>query len=367
MDASHGRSAAGAAEGARNLLVACAGLTNGDTLLLLTEPHGRGHYDDDLAPFLADAAESLGARARIMTVEPVSGPEATPVDVLDAIAGADHTIFLTRTGDQLRFHPLPGAGTKTMCYALDFDFLADRFATTPYGLMLDLQSRLARRLAEAGHYRITCPRGTDLSARIAPDDRRAGDFTVRTFPAMILPPLPADGANGVLALSHALTSTYIHDYADSVIPLPSTATLRINDGQILAIEADPSLATRIDAQFERVAGLFGGAPRSLNSWHCGLNPATYFPAPALSDIDRWSGVAFGSPRYAHFHMCGDAPGDICGQIFDPTIELDGEVVWDRGRLVFFERAENRALIERFGLDASQFTELRPLGLTGALN
>lgn len=353
-----------AAAGARNLLANCSGVRSGETVLFLTEPPGLGHYDDALPGFLAEAAEALGARTRILPVEPVAGPEDTPAEVFDAIAAADHAIFLTRTGDQLRFHPLPGRGAKTMCYALDFGYLADRFATTPYELMFELQARLARLLASASGYRITCPNGTDLSAQIAPDGARAGDFTVRTFPVMILPPFPADTASGTLVVSNALTSTYIHAYPDSVIALPRTASLTVEAGRIAAIQAEPALAARIEAQFARVAGLFGGEARSLNSWHCGLNPATYFAAPALSDIDRWSGVAFGSPRYTHFHMCGNAPGDICGQVFDATIQLDGEVVWEHGRMVFFDRPENRALIESFGLDPEAFNTPRPLGLAG---
>ena len=366
MDALSGRQTVAAAGGARNLLIDCARIRPGDDVLLLTEPPGLGHYDDDLGPYLAAAAEALGARARLLAAPQVAGPAETPADVMAAIGAADHVIFLTRTGDQLRFHPLPGVGSKTMCYALDFEYLGDRFATTPFALMTELQARLSRRLAAAGSYRITCPNGTDLTANIVPDDARAGgDFTVRTFPAMILPPFPATAANGVLAVSHALTSTYIHDYPDSVIPLPETVRLTIEAGRIVGIDAEPELAARIERQLARVAGLFGGEALSLNSWHCGLNPATYYPAPALANIDRWSGIAFGSPRYTHFHMCGDAPGDVCGQVFDATIELDGEIVWDRGRLAFFESPENRTLIESFGLDPASFTTPRPLGFEGA--
>lgn len=69
--------------------------------------------------------------------------------------------------------------------------------------------------------------------------------------------------------------------------------------------------------------------------------------PALADIDRWSAFAFGSPRYLHFHMCGHAPGDICGQMFDAEIAFDGVPIWRDGRLAFLDLPENADLLDAF--------------------
>jgi hypothetical protein len=353
------------AAGARNLLLGCAGVRAGDSLLLIVEPEGNTHYEPALAPFIARQARALGASVRLMPVAPAGGPESVPAEVMHAIGAADHTIFLNRIGDQVRFAPLPGTGTKTMCYALDMQFLGSEFATTPYSIWEGIQARVTAQLDSARRYTIRCPKGTDLSMRLAGSriaQQRTGDFTVKNFPVMIVPPVPASGLSGRLVLSQALTSTYVHAYEHSILPLTSPLALTLEDGQIVRIEGEESLVARAQAQFARVGALFGGRPWALNSWHAGINAFTFFPRPALSDIDRWSCVAFGSPRYAHFHMCGPAPGDICGQIFDPTIAFDDVVLWRDGHPAFLTPADRQSLIEHSRLSPDTFQTRRDLGV-----
>jgi hypothetical protein len=365
MQTSASSPASAAKAGAHNLLAGCAGVKRGDTVLLIVEPPGEGYYDDDMGAFIAAEAEGLGALPTILESPSSCDPDKPPADVMAAIAATDHTIFLSRIGDQLRFRPLPGAGTKTMSYALDFDFLASPFGTTPFGLLFDAAINLSGRLAQAKTYRIQCPLGTDLTMALGEGrPLAAGDFVVKTFPMMILPPLSSAGANGTLVLSQSLTSTYIHAYDDSIIPLDRPLTLTIEGGRIVGMEGEPEAVARTKAQFERVASLFGEPVFTVNSWHAGVNPTTWFPRPALSDIDRWAGVVFGSPRYVHFHMCGPSPGDICGQVFDPTISFDGEALWDGGRLAFLDRADNLALLQRYGVGPEAYKTRRDIGLTG---
>ena len=351
------------ARGADNLLIHCAGVRAGDSVLVVREPVGAGHYEDSLPDFIAQRARLLGAAVTILA-EPLGlGPEDCPEAVIAAMAGADHTIFLSRIGDQIRFQPLPGAGSKTMVYALDAEHLGSLFATLPYALLETLHDRLVDRLAEAGAYRIRDDDGSELVMTLEPRrERRANSFTVKNFPVMVIPPISAAGLSGRLKLTHALTSTYIHVYEESVLPLTSPVWLTLEDGAIIGFEGEPALVAEVRAQFERVAGLLGGEALRVNSWHVGINPGVFFSKPALSDIDRWSAVAFGSPRYTHFHMCGSAPGDICGQMFDPVIAFDDEVVWDRGRLLFFDRPENQSLLADFGLTPSALQTRPDIGL-----
>ncbi|MGH8264996.1 MAG: hypothetical protein ACRET4_16065 [Steroidobacteraceae bacterium] len=333
--------------------------------MLIVEPDGSIHYDPALAPFIASHARELGARVQIMSVAPAGGPESVPPAMMAAIGAADHTIFLNRIGDQLRFAPLPGAGSKTMSYALDLNFLGSEFAATPHAVWEGIQARLTVQLDGARSYSIRCPKGTDLSmqlgaARIA--QKRNGGFTVKNFPVMIVPPIPASGLCGKLVLSQALTSTYVHGYDDSIVPLPSPLTLTLSNGEIVRIDGDHELVARARAQFARVGKLFGGPTWVLNSWHAGINAFTFFPRPALSDIDRWSCVVFGSPRYAHFHMCGSAPGDICGQIFDPTIAFDDTILWRNGHPAFLSAADKQNLVAQGGLPVDTFQTRRDIGI-----
>ena len=218
------------AAGARNLLLNCAGVSSGDSVLLILEPEGNHHYDPALAPFIAQHARGFGADVRFMTVAPGGGPEDIPASVMNAIGAASHTIFLNRIGDQLRFEPLPGRGSKTILYALDMEFLGSYFAVTPYPVWQNVQSRLVAQLDASRRYSIRCPRGTDLSMDVGAQGighNRAGGFTVNNFPIMIVPPIPAGGLSGKLVLSQTLTSTYVHSYDDCVVPLRTPLTLTV--------------------------------------------------------------------------------------------------------------------------------------------
>lgn len=353
------------AAGARNLLVDCIGLKAGERLLIVAEPVDAGHYDPALAPYLAGEARALGAEVSIREALPGAGPEDVPADLMRDIHGATHTLFLNRIGDQLRFRALPGEGSKSISYTLDLDYLGSAFATARHSAMEELHRRMVRVVAGSRRYSIRCPRGTDaqmecgdLLARL----ESAGGFTVGNFPVMIVPPIPAAGLNGRLVFTHVLTSTGIHDYADSVLPLASAVDVFVTRGEIARLDGDPALVARMNAQMKRVDDLFGGEGRRIGSWHAGINPFTFFLRPALADLARWSGVSFGSPRYTHFHFCGESPGDICGQIFDATIAFDDTLLWERGRLALLDAPEHADLRAALIATGSSPVPDLPLGI-----
>jgi len=337
------------AAGARNLLVDCMNLQAGDTLLIVAEPDGLGHYEAALAPFLAEQATALGADVTTVVVAPGRGPEDVPKALFDAIERASHTLFLNRLGDQLRFSPLPGAGRKAITYTLDLGYLGSAFGVAAYDALEELRRRVVDVIAQSQRYTIHCPLGTSLSMHSETAFSALADstgFSVDNFPVMIVPPIPADTLSGKLVLTLALTSTGVHDYADSTMPLHSPIELQLDNGRIVGVQGEPTLAAAVTAHLDSVDARFGGNGRRLGSWHAGINPFTYFLHPALADLERWNGVAFGSPRYAHFHLCGALPGDICGQLFDASIAFDDTVLWDRGRLAFLDAPANADIRQR---------------------
>jgi hypothetical protein len=187
-------------------------------------------------------------------------------------------------------------------------------------------------------------------------------FAVRNFPLMIVPPISAARSEGRVVLTLALLSTSTHVYDDPVLPLETPLTLIVRGGRIVDFAGEPGLVKRAVAHFDRVGGLFGADARSFSSWHAGINPGTFFAADALSDLQRWGNVAFGSPRYTHFHMVGGDPGDICGSLFDATICFDDEAIWQDGRLAFLEGDEGRSLVARHGVDPSVIAKTLPIGV-----
>jgi hypothetical protein len=72
---------------------------------------------------------------------------------------------------------------------------------------------------------------------------------------------------------------------------------------------------------------------------------------------------FASPRYLHFHTCGDyAPGEIAWSVIDTTVTLDGTPYWQDGRFVFLDREEVRALLADFPGCETAFEMRTDIGL-----
>lgn len=357
---------AGLDKGISNILDNCIGIAPGASLLVVAEPEANAYYRGNLGLAVADAARARGIAATLVVADVSDGPEHYPANVLAAIGASDHTLFFSRLGSQARFIDLPGPGTKTVAYILDAESLAAPFGSLPYGFVAELHDLLVARIGRARSYRLTCPNGSDLTMALEPTDvgtpQALTPFKVRNFPVMIFPPISAARARGRVALTLAIISTSIHDYADPVLPLDTPLLLEIEDGKITQFGGDPVQAERVAAHFERVAGLFGADPRAFNSWHTGINPTTFFRGRALDDLERWGDVAFGSPSYTHFHMVGADPGEICGSLFNATIRFDDEILWDRGRFAFLDRPEVQALAARHGVSTALFSTQQPIGV-----
>ncbi len=157
-----------AREGARNLLVNCAAIKPGEKLLIVGEDGDEAYYDKSVCALIAEEALGLGAQTEILIAPDTNGPEDFPENVSSAMQPTSCTIFVARLGDQVRFCPLPGQGRKAMCYLPDIDYLADPFARNHYDILRRVNAAMESAIERAGTYRITCPRGTDVTASLGP-------------------------------------------------------------------------------------------------------------------------------------------------------------------------------------------------------
>jgi hypothetical protein len=337
------------AAGACNLLQNCIAAQPGDRLLIIGEEHGIGYYDDRVCDVVAETAHSLDIETKILRAPTASGPDDIPEQVIAAMQQVDHTLFLSRLGDQLRFAASQRSCSRTMCYTLDLDYLGSEFARTPWTLYKQVHDRLLNAILAAGRYRITCPLGSDLEGEVPQQTQTDAvtGFTVNVFPVVIYPPLKCVGVNGRLVLDRFLLSTSINSFANSVLPLEQPVVAHIENSRITGFEGNSALTERVEQQYRRVGDLTGGDPFALNSWHSGIYPKTFYSADPYTNIQRWGDVAFASPRYTHFHTCGTAPGNIATATFDTTITFDDEIFWDQGRLAFLDRPELQALLQDY--------------------
>lgn len=353
-------------KGAFNLLVNCVGVGRGERVLLIGEDHPHSFFDPRVCHVLADAVSELGGHAEIVMAPETRGPEDFPMSIARAMREVDHTVFLSRLGNQVRFDTLEGSGTKTMCYLQDAHYLGDPFAQVPYGVFAEVSALLLEELTRMRHCRIECPEGTRLEGRMLPLDEAGSTlteaFSVTYFPVMIIPPISARGLSGQIVLNRWLMSTSTHRYDGSLMTLDRPLVAHLHEGEIVDFHGEAADVDRVRRHFEVTASRIGGDAFRVNSWHAGINPGTFFIGRAEDDIERWADMAFGSPRYAHVHACGDAPGDIAISLFDATISFDGEIYWESGILKFLDRPQSRDILGRHPESANAFDMRWDIGI-----
>ncbi len=341
---------------ARNLLINCAQAQAGDRVLLVGELGDNPYFDSELCPTVAKYAESLGMKSEIIFAEPGSDADSFPDVVRDAMNRSDRTIFFSRLGDQVRFSLPDDSRITVMAYTLDLDYLSSPFASVDFLVMKKVHDALLSLILNASSYRITGECGTDLVSEIIPGRAEAvADFALELFPVMIFPPVICHRMNGKLSIRNFVTSTSTRAFEGSTLILNEPIVATVEESRMVAFEGPPKLVEHLEDQLTRAAKLTGGDPLLINSWHTGINPGTFYTQDPYKDLDKWGTVAYGSPRYTHFHAAGIDPGDAAFHVMDLTIAFDGETVWDRGRFVFLDRPDIQALMtpEQAGLLNSQ--------------
>jgi hypothetical protein len=319
--------------GARNLLSAAGPLPPGAPVLICAEPAEAGYYDPGLAPALAAAIRAAGHPAEILDLAFDPEPRALPEGVAARMRAAAATIFLARIGDQLRFSAMPGGLRAVVSYALDREALAGPFGTVPHAAMLALKASLDRAVAAAGEIRVTCPAGTDVTGRAPRGGPPPPDVGLARFPMSVIRPIPAGAFSGQVALAGFLCGTGSMYYEPYAVVFDGPVTASFAEGRLRGFEGAARDVAAAEAQYDRVATRFGIDRDAVHSWHAGIHPGCGFAGPARADPVRWGGSAFGNPRILHFHTCGAyAPGEICWNVLDPTVTLDGARLWQAGRL-----------------------------------
>ena len=337
-------------DGAQNLLENCVELKAGQHLLIVREPEGCQYYDQVVPNTIETQASTMGAHVHSLRTPPIDGPDDAPAFLGAAMEHVDHTVFCSRIGDQMRFYPLPGAGSKTMCYALDAEMLAGEACRVPYQLTLETLGLVQHKLNETRHWRVVCPLGTDIAGECDPvaqmADPKAG-FTVRLFPLGPFRTFSCEHASGRL-VSRWLPGSATHRYDPYGLILEQPVTLVIENGRIVNFEGPEEIVRTTRQHYAHVAAYFDIDPFVVHSWHAGTNPKIFYPQQAQSDIERWNGVLHSHTRYTHFHTCGAYnPGEIVVGLIDASIFINNKPYWEQGRLTLLDGDDAQALLKRF--------------------
>ena len=339
----------------RNLLSHCAKALPGQRLLIAYEPESFGYYDQKVVDEVVTGAVEFGL---IVDCIDVGFDAETPTirpELLDAIGAADIVIFLARLGDQLRFSEMPEGPTFIHSFTLNSQFLNSPFASTHYGALVALKQAVDRYIAGAQQIALTCPAGTSVHGSPNLHFKPATDTMLKRFPLSVFAPVPAQGFSGKVALGGFLTGTGSRYYDTYTVEFETQVFAHLEKGRLIEFEGNAADVAAANAQYDRVSNLFGIDRDFVHSWHAGIHPGCGYPSDIRDSFERWGGTAFGNPRILHFHTCGSyAPGEISWNVFDPTIEIDGIVIWEQGVFRANRLPEGAEILKKYPCAASVF-------------
>ena len=257
----------------------------------------------------------------------------------------------------MRFRPLPYADKSIVSYAVTLASLAGPFGTVPHGAMLALKAAINEAVAGACEIRISCPLGTQLHGRVLPSDAPIADVGIRRFPMCVFAPVPMDGFVGRVALARFLVGTGSIYYQPFLHEFDGVAMVNVRGTRVTGYDGPPDVVAGIRAHIGMLAACYGLDGDFVHSWHGGIHPGCGYAGHAKDNPGRWSGSAFGNPRLMHIHTCGAyAPGEVCWNLLDPTVTLDGVALWQQGRLHPDRIPGGAAVLDTFPALATLFVD-----------
>ena len=182
-----------------NLLFKCAGGTAGQSLLIVHEDWYDGFYNADLHLMIAEHANDLGFFIQFYPIAFDLDVKVIPDTLVRASALADHTIFVARLGDQVRFCADIANATWIILYAIDVNMLASDFGMADYVGFDALKTEIDALMMEADHIHVTCPAGSSFSGHVEDLEADSNDVTIKRFPMSIFTPLPTMHFEGHIA------------------------------------------------------------------------------------------------------------------------------------------------------------------------
>ena len=333
--------------GLANMLEDSVSILPGTKVLVAYEDASLGWYDAELKDQVtAYCRKILGAEVESVEVGLPANTPSAPLEEKLQERKFDWIIFLARLGDQGRFDEDRDGPRKLMVYTRRVSQLESIFGTVPQEAMIALKKVVDALIAKAATITITCPYGTKLIGKPNPkvsqaneskdgqtQDGASKDVTVVRFPAAVSTPVSAKTFSGQVVLRQGLTSTGSKVYEPPTLPIASQVVAQVTRGRIERFDGPEEEAQAVREHYERVAGLFGIEPMTVDSWHQGLHPGTDTSPIPQDDLSLWGETLFTSPQYLHFHTCGEyPPGEICWMVESPTLTLDGRTLYEDGRI-----------------------------------
>ena len=341
--------------GVDNLVKHCAAVERGESVLLLNE---RGSLDPELATLIEQAIAEAGGTPYSLWVDSLARAGELPPPVAGAVLGADKLLLNCNLNRAVLLDHLRANGAAGLVRVNNRIRAAEGMTTDharfDWRLVMALAHSIEARTSQASTYRVTSPRGTDVSGRVASASEVADAFFVqdaemsraeRVFPGEVYAPIGSADANGTIAFDHP-------GMADRE-QFHNPILLQVRDNALQSVEwreeparpdqkDDPSgntvwtsahLQRLLDASEER----YGRGPAyAVDSFHGGFHPKAVKRPGQQSNQD-----------VMHFHV-GRTPTPLSAYLSDQTIELDGQSFWEHGRSTLLQEESIRAMAREYG-------------------
>ena len=341
--------------GVDNLVKHCAAVERGESVLLLNE---RGSLDPELAALIEQAIAEAGGAPYSLWVDSLARAGELPRPVAGAVLGADKLLLNCNLNRAVLLDHLRANGAAGLVRVNNRIRAAEGMTTDharfDWRLVMALAHSIEARTSQASTYRVTSPRGTDVSGRVASASEVADAFFVqdaemgraeRVFPGEVYAPIGSADANGTIAFDHP-------GMADRE-QFHNPILLQVRDNALQSVEwreeparpdqkDDPTgntvwtsahLQRLLDANEER----YGRDPAyAVDSFHGGFHPKAVKRPGQQSNQD-----------VMHFHV-GRTPTPLSAYLSDQTIELDGQSFWEHGRSTLLQEESIRAMAREYG-------------------
>ena len=299
----------------------CLGVGARDKVLVLCNARERPTAD-----LLADAARSRARSVRLLEYPTLSrNGEAPP----DHVAGAmlDASVIFAATTYSISHTRARLAATAEGARIASMHGFTEAFAramSVDYGLLRSSGARLAAALSAAARCRITSAAGTDVNLSVRRRSATADDGN-----------LQAPGAFGNLPAGEAYIAPLETIGDGSIVFDGALADYGLLRGPVhVRLEAGRAADAHGEAADWLLSTLDAGGQhgRAIAEIGIGTNPSAELCGLVAIDekVLGTAHLAFGTS--ASFGGVNQADVHIDGMLRAPTIELDGEVLLDRGRL-----------------------------------
>jgi leucyl aminopeptidase (aminopeptidase T) len=311
---------------ARRVMERYLGVRSGERVLLIAD----GRTSRSIPETLASQALALGADPVIVTIAPrsSSGVE-PPAPVAAAMLESDVVVSVASTS---MYHTeAKGAAQRAGvrgCFNAPSreDGWVHGAMTADFEQIRERSERLADRLRGARTIRVTSPAGTDLTASIEGREpkgwltgicRNPGEASAYPGGEVSLPPVEGT------ARGHVVVERVVTDLG----PLSDPITWIVEDGLVTDIRGGDD-AVRLSHHVEGIENA-----RNIGEIGIGMNPAA-----RLTDEITESKKRLGTAHVAMGDSAGEYGGTVIsdvhldGMVLDAVVEVDGEVVVDRGEV-----------------------------------